>query len=226
MHTGDVDECCTPSAGDSERYDPVFNEEFAERIARRYTRKGLTAVERMIVDLLVDEVGIEGATILEVGGGVGEIQLELLRHGASRTMNLELSHAYEPAAARLAAAAGVTARVTRTVGVDLAIQSDAIQPADVVVMHRVVCCYPDVERLLGAAADHAIRAIVFTYPPRNAVTRATNATLNFIMRLRRRSYRGFVHSPGQMIEILRRHGMNPRYRHRHRSWHLIDGIRP
>lgn len=204
----------------------MFTEEFAERIERRYARTGLTAAERMIVDFLVHEIGIEGATILEVGGGVGEIQLELLRHGASRTMNLELSHAYEPAAARLADAAGVSARMTRTVGVDLAIQSDAIQPADVVVLHRVVCCYPDVDRLLGAAADHAIRAIVFTHPPRNAVTCATNATLNFIMRLRRRSYRGFIHSPEQMIEILRQHGMNARYRHRRRFWQLIDGIRP
>ncbi len=43
-----------------------------------------------MVDWLVAQ-GIQGSTVLEIGGGVGEIQLELLRHGAARTTNLELS---------------------------------------------------------------------------------------------------------------------------------------
>jgi hypothetical protein len=49
---------------------------------------------------------------------------------------------------------------------------EAVEPADMVVLHRVVCGYPDYERLLGAAADHARRALVFSYPPRNAPSRA------------------------------------------------------
>jgi hypothetical protein len=48
----------------------------------------------------LEESGIEGATVLEVGGGVGEIQIELLRRGAERSVNLELSPAYEREAER------------------------------------------------------------------------------------------------------------------------------
>ena len=51
--------------------------------------------------------GVDDATVLEVGGGVGEIQLELLARGAARTVNLELSGAYEAEAARLIDEAGV-----------------------------------------------------------------------------------------------------------------------
>ena len=55
---------------------------------------------------------------------------------------------------------------------DIAVAPDAIEPVDIVVLHRVVCCYPDYEKLLGAAADHARRALVFSHPPRNVVSRA------------------------------------------------------
>ena len=34
---------------------------------------------------------------------------------------------------------------------DLAVDPEGVAPADVVVLHRVVCCYPDYARLLSAA---------------------------------------------------------------------------
>ena len=42
--------------------------------------------------------GIEGASVLEIGGGVGEIHIEQLESGAKRAFNLELSPAYADAA--------------------------------------------------------------------------------------------------------------------------------
>ena len=66
----------------------------------------------------------------------------------------------------------MTGRVHRQL-VDLARAApDAVEQADIVVLHRVVCCYPDYERLLSAAADHARTRLVFSFPPRNAMSRA------------------------------------------------------
>jgi 16S rRNA G966 N2-methylase RsmD len=214
--------CCGPE--DPDAYDDVFDERFARRIAHRYGRKGLTAVERRIVDY-VTMMGISGASVLEVGGGVGELQLELLARGASRTVNLELSSGYEAVAARLIAQAGVSGRVTRVLGVDLAREPDSVDPADVVVLHRVVCCYPDAARLLGAAADHARHAVVFSHPPRTVFARSAVAVNNLMMRLSGRSYRGFVHDPEAMATVLRRHGLEPRYRHRGLAWCVVGATR-
>ena len=133
-------------------------------MAGRYRKRGLDATARRMVGFL-EQQGIEGATVLEIGGGVGEIGLELLRRGAERAVNLELSPAYDAEAARLAAEAGVQGRVERRLH-DIAVDPDAIEPADIVVLHRVVCCYPDYERLLGAAAAHARRLLVFSHPRR------------------------------------------------------------
>ncbi|MDQ0896018.1 class I SAM-dependent methyltransferase [Agromyces ramosus] len=214
--------CCGPD--DPDRYDEVFDEEFARSVARRYRRNGLTPVERRIVDY-VTSTGIAGASVLEVGGGVGELQRELLARGASRTVNLELSSAYEADARRLVEHAGVSGRVTRILGVDLAREPDSVDDADVVLLHRVVCCYPDAERLLGAAADRARHMVVFSHPPRSLLSRATVAAGNLMLRLRGRSYRGFVHEPAAMVAVLRRHGLEPRYRHRGLIWCVVGATR-
>ena len=164
-----MDECC--GAAGPNGYEAVFDTRYAGKAARRYRRAGLTPTEQLVVEFLTS-AGIEGASVLEVGGGVGEVQLALLARGAARTTNLELSGAYEADARRLIDEAGVGGRVDRILGVDLATAPEAVGPADVVVLHRVVCCYPDYDRLLGAAADRARRLVVFTHPPRTIWTRA------------------------------------------------------
>ena len=93
-------------------------------------------------------------------------------------------------------------------------------PADLVVLHRVVCCYPDYERLLGAAADHARRALVFSYPPRNLLSRAFYGVFNPVMRLTRSSFRGFAHPPDAMLGVLEDHGLRRTYKGRSRIWQV------
>ena len=176
-----------------------------------------------MVDFLAAQ-GLAGATVLEIGGGVGEIQLELLRRGAARATNLELVTSYDADAHRLAAQAGLADRVLRRV-VDIASGTEPVEPADVVVLHRVVCCYPAYERLLGAAADRSLRTIVFTHPPRTIWTRAAVGVGNLMVGISGRSYRGFVHPPEAMADVVRRHGFELRYRHRGLSWCVVGAVR-
>jgi len=217
-----MDECCGAQSPDG--YEEVFDARFAGKAARRYRRRGLTSTERRLVEFL-SSTGIEGASVLEVGGGIGEIQLELLARGAEHTTNLELSGAYEADAGRLIDEAGVGDRVTRILGVDLANSPEAVDRADVVVLHRVVCCYPEYERLLGAAADRAVRTMVFTHPPRTIRTRTIVGVNNLMVQLSGRTYRGFVHSPDAMADVLRRHGFELPYRHRGLSWCVVGAVR-
>ena len=163
--------------------------------------------------------GLEGATVLEVGGGIGEIQLELLKRGAERTVNLELSPGYETEAARLAREEGVDGRIERRIH-DIAVAPAEVEPADIVVLHRVVCCYLDYERLLGAAADHARRLLVFSHPPRNLISRALLGTQNLGFRLTGREFRTFTHPPPAMLAVLERHGLRPVFTHRGIPWQV------
>jgi 2-polyprenyl-3-methyl-5-hydroxy-6-metoxy-1,4-benzoquinol methylase len=208
--------CCDPRGCDQ-----FFSPRFARRIAKRYRKRGLDKTARQIVEFL-QRRGLDGATVLEVGGGVGEIQLELLKRGAARTVNLELSPAYEEEATRLAREAGVDGRVERRLH-DIAVAPAEVEPADIVVLHRVVCCYPDYERLLGAAADHARRLLVFSHPPRNPISRSIIAAQNLGFRLLRREFRTFAHPPPAMLAVLERHGFQPAFAHHGIPWQ-VDGL--
>ena len=197
-------------------YDTTFGDGFARRVARRYHRRGLNRTQQRLVGFLLDQ-GLDQASVLEIGGGVGEIQVELLRQGAVHVTNLEISTGYEAEATRLLEATGLTTRVTRRL-LDIATSPDAVEPADVVVLHRVVCCYPDYERLLAAAGSHARRALVFSHPRRDALNRALVGWENLVRRLRRNDFRAFVHPPDAMLAVLRREGLTPRYHHRGPVW--------
>lgn len=168
---------------------------------------------------LLTEAGVAGATVLEIGGGVGEIQLELLQRGAAAATNLELSPGYEPEAASLIKEAGFTGRVQRHL-LDIAADPGAVQSADIVVLHRVVCCYPDFDKLLGAAADHARRQLVFSHPPRNPVSRTVVAVLNMVFRVSGRDFRTFAHPPSAMLAVLSEHGLQLRGSHRGLVWQV------
>jgi hypothetical protein len=208
--------CCDPRGCDR-----FFGPRFARRVAGRYRERGLDRTARRMVGFLAD-AGVEGATVLEVGGGVGEIQLELLKHGAARSVNLELSPAYEREAARLLAEAGLGDRVERRLH-DVAVDPDAVEPADVVVLHRVVCCYPDYERLLGAAGARARRLLVFSYPRRNPLSRALVGAQNAASRILRREFRAFAHPPAAMLAVLRECGLEPAFTHAGAAW-AVTGL--
>jgi hypothetical protein len=66
--------CCNPR-----RCDRFFTQRLARRVAKRYRKRGLDKTARRMFALLE-----QGATVLQVGRGVGEIQIELLTGGAQR----------------------------------------------------------------------------------------------------------------------------------------------
>jgi len=197
-----VSDCCTPKG-----YRWVFSERSARSEARRYRRKGLDATSRQVVDFLKAQ-GVEGQTVLEVGGGIGAIQIELLKAGASRALSIELTPTYEKVARELLSESGLSDRVERRV-MDFAVASGEVEPADIVVMNRVICCYPDMPRLAGAAADHARQVLVLTYPRRTWWARIGLGIGNAALKVLRREFHVFLHAPKSILATAREHGLAP-----------------
>ena len=188
--------CCRPGG-----YERLFSARQARLDAGRYRKRGLGGTSRRLVELAGD---VSGETVLEVGGGVGAIELDLLAAGADRATNVEISGEYEEAASTLLAERGLTERVDRRVA-DFV--TEPVEPHDVVVMHRVVCCYPDVDRLVGIAAASTRRRLLLTYPRERFWTRAGIAGINFFMRLSGSDFRAFVHPVARMQAAAQREGL-------------------
>jgi 2-polyprenyl-3-methyl-5-hydroxy-6-metoxy-1,4-benzoquinol methylase len=182
--------CCNPID-----YRRLFSRKYASRDARRYRERGLGATSRALVELAGN---VEGSTVLDVGGGIGAIELELLAAGAERATNVELSGGYEEAASALLTERGLSDRVDRRVA-DFVSEGEAVEPHDVVVLHRVVCCYPDVEALMGAAAEHARKRLVLTYPQEHLLMRLGLRAINLWLRVSGCGFRTYVHPVARII---------------------------
>jgi magnesium-protoporphyrin O-methyltransferase len=177
--------CCSPAHAE------VFDEKLARRDLRRFRRKGLDRAGRRLADMLRRR-DVTGRSVLEVGGGIGALQVELLRAGAVHATNVELSPGYEQAAKELLDETALAGSVERLFG-DIVQDPELGAEADAVVLNRVVCCYPDVDALMSAVSDRARSAIALSFPPDTWLARLVVALGNLGFRLRGNEFRAYVH---------------------------------
>jgi hypothetical protein len=159
--------------------------------------------------------------LLEVGGGIGAIQIELLKAGMTRAVNIELTPTYEEAAKGILREAGLEDRVERRVA-DFAQAAGEVTGADIVILNRVVCCYPDMPKLVGAAADHTRETLVLSVPKERWWTRAMLGIGDLALRVARREFQVFLHSPDKIIATAERHGMKPTFNRTGSFWQVIS----
>lgn len=182
----------------------LFDEPTAREETRDYLKNGLRKPARRLAELVAAR-GVENASLLEVGGGVGGLHLELLKRGAASAYDVDVSASYVSAAQNLAARLGLRERVNHQVG-DFAQVADSVPAADVVVLHRVVCCYPDMPQLLNQAARHANRLLAFSFPWDVWPTRVVRAIFNTGLWLGRSGYRFYVHPAPAMRRVVNEAG--------------------
>ena len=188
-------------------YEELFDGRMARKDAERYRRKGLRgSAKRVLAQASAGR--LQGAEVLEIGGGVGSLSIELVRAGAGHASVLELSSGYGQEAAALLREQGLEGRVEHRLA-DVVEDAGEIGPADVVVMERVVCCYPDADALVGAAADRTRRRLVLSYPRYGAATRFFVRVANLFQRLRRQEFRVHAHRPEAIIVAATRRGLRP-----------------
>jgi magnesium-protoporphyrin O-methyltransferase len=193
----------------------VFNEAEARSHLKSYRKDGPAKTTRLLIEALRSQ-GVEGMTLLDIGGGVGAIQHELLREGVTRATAVDASSAYLEADRRETERQGNTDRVSFYHGnfVDLAPQ---ITGADIVTLDRVICCYHDVQSLVGLSAEKARALYGLVYPRDTWWIRMGLALGNLWLRISRNPFRGYVH-PTQTVEALvRERGLTRRY-------HRLSGL--
>jgi len=161
-----------------------------------------------------------GADLLEVGGGVGAIQIDLLKAGIEKSVNVELSSGYDDAAHELAQEEGVEDRITRHIG-DFVERHDEFENADVVVMNRVVCCYPWMERMMEAATGKADRYLAMVFPREKWWVKLGLASGNGFMALRKCDFRAFVHSVSGIEAVATNAGFVVRHTDNNLIWQTL-----
>jgi hypothetical protein len=197
--------------------------EAAKKLAD-YQKKGPADTTRILIAAL-QEMGIAGATLLDIGGGIGAIQLELLKAGAGSAVSVEASTAYLEAAQREARDQGLHDRIQFHHG-DFVELAGSVPSADIVTLDRSLCCYPDMPALVGLSADRAKQLYGLVYPRDTWWMTFGMGVVNFLERLRRIPFRVFVH-PTQAVEnILNSHGLRRRFYRTSGVWQVVVFARP
>lgn len=207
--------CCAAESLD------IFGARSARRELSRYLRRGLGGGDARRIAAWAEEGGLDGATVAEIGGGIGQLQVELLRRGAGHGTVVEVVPAYEGPAHELARATGVAERSTFLLA-DLLETPAAVGPADVVVLRRVVCCSPSGPDLIGVAAAKARRTLLLSYPRSTPTIRLAVRAQNVLFALARRRFRIFVHPPEELERAATARGLVHVRTARGRIWETVQ----
>ncbi len=208
--------CCGDGIRSCER---VFDQRVAAADLRQYRRRGPPWATRELIAELAAGVDLADASVLDVGAGVGAVYLGLLERGAARAVDVDGSPSYLAAAQEEADRRGVADRVSFVLG-DLTAVAPAIQPADLVALDRVICCYPDVASLLASATSLARRRVGFVYPRDRWWIRAAVTVANPLMFRGSNGYRMRLHRAPVVAKILRAAGFAPVAGHEGRVWRV------
>lgn len=196
-------------------------DDWTTKATKRPTAAKVTA---SLLDAITD-AGVAERTVLDVGCGIGDLAIEVVARGAASGTGYDLSPKAIDEARRLAASRGVGDRMRFEVGDGAQLDLPA---ADIVVINRVVCCYPDADNLLDHTLGAARGVFAVTAPvsrgPIGWWNRLWSALENVGYRLRPTKYDGFrvfIHDLDRIDERIRAAGFR-RTRHEHRRivWDL------
>lgn len=187
--------------------------QFSDRVARgdvdRYRRKGPDKTTRDLLEA-VGKQGVPCASLLDIGGGIGVIPIELLESGLESATLVEAASAYVEVARAEWERRGIAERLQLEHGnfVELAPQ---LGGADLVTLDRVICCYDDFERLVTTSAAKCVKLYAFSVPRDRWYVKMVFAIENALRRLTGNRFRAWVHPTSRIEELLAQVGLERRY---------------
>jgi 2-polyprenyl-3-methyl-5-hydroxy-6-metoxy-1,4-benzoquinol methylase len=194
--------------------------------AKRARPASLRGVSRLLGDML-DRRGLRGRTVLEVGCGLGGLTLTTASHGATRSMGVDLSPVAIREASRLAEEAGLAKEASFAVGDGAEIE---LPKSDVVVLDKVICCYPRVDALiqnsLRATGSMYAFVVPFSSGIRGVVARMAIGGENALRWLRRQRFRAYVHDVRLIEQALGEAGLARTASARRFIWYVAVHERP
>lgn len=196
----------------------VETQKWAQSDLAQYRRGKQVSTTKMLIRSLIDS-GVEQQTLLDIGGGIGEIQLELLAAGAASATSVEISTAYINTAQREAARKGLAERISWVHG-DFVTLADQVPDADIVALNRVVCCYPDYQALVERSVGKAGRIYALVLPRDWWIFRLGLKIMNWFYKAQKSLYAAYVHPVEEIDRMIQSQGFKPLSRQSTLGWHV------
>jgi magnesium-protoporphyrin O-methyltransferase len=167
----------------------------------------------------VRDEGLAGSSVLDIGCGTGALIVRALEAGAERATGADLSSEAIAQATALVRENGFADRVELWVG-DGAVEP--LQDHDVVLLDKVICCYPDADTLIARSTAAAGRLYAFTVPESRGfwglIARARWFVFDLAERLRGGYHPRFVHERSEVEAKVLAAGFRPVHTGRQFVW--------
>lgn len=212
--------CCCPHSNSASK---VFSL-FARRYRKRFQRRGFEPSQRQLL-VGLRQADYVDASVLEIGSGVGHLHQTMLEQGAARAVGIDLAPRMIDEARAWAVERGLQGRVHYLQGDFMELDAE-IETADVTVLDKVVCCYPDADGLVHRSLDRTRRVYALTYPRDRWFVRAAVAVGAVALKLTGSSFRPYVHDPQQVERWIAEGGFRKLYEGRTLIWLTQVFVRP
>lgn len=183
----------------------MFGDKTARKELARYRARGPRKTTEILLDMIRRQ-GVQGASLLDIGGGVGAMHQQLLLSGAARAVDVDASPAFLHAAQEEAGRRSLADRVTFMEGDFVSLAGD-VPVVDVVTLDRVLCCYDDVDSLVSLSASRAKRLYGIVHPRDTWWVRLASALGNLDLGLIGTRFRTFVHSARRIKAVISSEGL-------------------
>lgn len=168
-----------------------FFSKSAKRYAKTFRKKGPDKASSFLISSLT-QLGLASKSVLDIGCGVGNVHLTLLKNGAASAFGVDVAEGMLKKARELAAELGLSEKVQYHHG-DVTQSNGSIPPADVVVLDKVLCCHKDPETLIRNSTERCRELYATTYPRNSLLARITFRTPELLGRLLRWSFHPYYH---------------------------------
>jgi len=187
----------------------MFDKKAAKRQLKRYLKKGPSKTTSMLLDA-IHKKGVQGLNFLDIGGGIGAIQYDLIKAGASNGTSIEASSAYIDVVKEETLQNGLAERVNYKQG-DFTTTATDVDSADIVTLDKVICCYDDMSELVGLSSKLARKIYAVIYPRDVWWTKLALLFMNFYPIIKGSSFRVFIHPTKEVEEIIFGNGLKRNY---------------
>jgi len=187
----------------------MFDKKAAKRQLKRYLKKGPSKTPNMLL-AAIHKIDVQGLDFLDIGGGIGAIQYDLIKAGASGGTSIEASSAYIDVVKDEILQNSLAETVSFKYG-DFTTMASDVNSADIVTLDKVICCYDDMSDLVGLSSKLARKIYAVIYPREVWWTKLAFLMMNFYAKIKGSSFRTFIHPTQKVEEIIFGNGLKRNY---------------
>ena len=204
--------CCCPHSRSGGRLFSFV----ARNYRKRFSKKGFEPSQTQLMTGL-QQAGYEGASVLEIGSGVGHLHMSMLEQGAATATGIDLAPKMIEEAVDWSKQRGLAERVQYFQGDFMEILPQ-VTPAEVTVLDKVVCCYPDADGLVHRSLEKTLRVYALTYPRYRWSVRLAVGLGAILMKLIGSSFRPYAHNPAEIEAWITAEGFDKLYQNTTLIW--------